>query len=121
MTGPTTEPLAMAPTAGLPCTTGQHHRLRDQNDAIKRRVATWDSENQTANVRAVEVMNVLPLSLYEAFQLSRKLFSNERIAIAAGDNDWIWMRLKPETNATAWGNSILLKRDGRLIPASRGL
>ena len=28
---------------------GEHHRLRDQNDSLKRCVATWDSANQTAS------------------------------------------------------------------------
>ena len=87
---------------------------------MKRCVATWDSDNQTASVRTVEVKNGLPLLLSEAFQPSRDLFSNDAIALATGDNDWIWMRLRPETSTAVSGYWILLKRDGRPIPATRG-
>ena len=41
-------------------------------------------------------------------------------SLASGDNDWIWMRLNPETNDSGLGRWILLKRDGRPIPATRG-
>lgn len=99
---------------------GEHHRLRDQNDSLKRCVATWDSANQTASVRTVAVKGGVPLSLRDNFQPSRVLFEDGVVVLASGDNDWIWMRLKPEANDSGLGEWILLKRDGRPIPATRG-
>ena len=54
----------------------KHHRIRNQNDTTKRCIVAWDSSNQKANIRFVEVRNGMPLKPTKSFKRSRNLFSN---------------------------------------------